>query len=151
MWVLTGDKVDTAKNIGYSCRLLTQKGMELLEYPKHYDSLLVATQALRLKQIQAKKQGLKIAYLVTGEQLLLIGSKEIDGLFEEFSAIAIDSDVVLCCRVSPKQKQEIVALVKSCVNLELSETERYHFVDWRWCQRCEYDHRSSCRGRYPGS
>lgn len=113
--MLTGDKVDTAKNIGYSCRLLTQNGMELLEYPKNYDSLLEATQALRLKQIQAKKQGLKIAYLVTGEQLLLIGSKEVAGLFEEFSAIAIDSDVVLCCRVSPKQKQEIVALVKSCV------------------------------------
>lgn len=31
--MLTGDKVDTAKNIGYSCRLLSRVGMELLEYP----------------------------------------------------------------------------------------------------------------------
>jgi magnesium-transporting ATPase (P-type) len=116
VWVLTGDKVDTAKNIGYSCKLLTQKGMDLLEYPKHYESLLQETQTLRLKQLQSKKKGLKVAYLITGEQLLLIESREIAGLFEEFSALAIDSDVVLCCRVSPKQKQEIVALVKSCVD-----------------------------------
>jgi len=90
--------------------------MELLEYPQKTDSLLHETQILRQKQIQSRKKGMKIAYLVTGEQLLLISSKEISGLFEEFSAVAIDSDVVLCCRVSPKQKQEIVALVKSCVD-----------------------------------
>ena len=29
VWVLTGDKLDTAKNIGFSCRLLT-KDMTLL-------------------------------------------------------------------------------------------------------------------------
>ena len=29
VWVLTGDKQETAINIGYSCRLLTQ-GMQLL-------------------------------------------------------------------------------------------------------------------------
>lgn len=31
MWVLTGDKVETAKNIGYSCRLLDNDGMEIFE------------------------------------------------------------------------------------------------------------------------
>lgn len=46
VWVLTGDKVDTAKNIGYSCRLLTQEGMQLLEYPKDYSDLLNETQKL---------------------------------------------------------------------------------------------------------
>lgn len=34
VWVLTGDKVDTAKNIGFSCKLLVHDNMELLEYPK---------------------------------------------------------------------------------------------------------------------
>lgn len=29
IWVLTGDKQETAINIGYSCRLITQ-GMELI-------------------------------------------------------------------------------------------------------------------------
>lgn len=46
VWVLTGDKTDTAKNIGYSCRLLTQEGMELLEYPKDAEDLLTETKKL---------------------------------------------------------------------------------------------------------
>lgn len=34
IWMLTGDKADTAKNIGYACQLLTRDNMELLEYEK---------------------------------------------------------------------------------------------------------------------
>ena len=46
VWVLTGDKVDTAKNIGFSCRLLTQKGMKVLEYPKNTTDLLAETYSI---------------------------------------------------------------------------------------------------------
>jgi magnesium-transporting ATPase (P-type) len=46
VWVLTGDKVDTAKNIGYSCRLLTHQNMEVLEYPKICPDLFKGTQDL---------------------------------------------------------------------------------------------------------
>ena len=50
VWVLTGDKVDTAKNIGYSCKLLTYSGMSLLEYPKDCEDILPATKKL-LEQV----------------------------------------------------------------------------------------------------
>jgi magnesium-transporting ATPase (P-type) len=49
VWVLTGDKVDTAKNIGYSCKLLTHQGMELLEYPRVCDNLIDYTNKMRQK------------------------------------------------------------------------------------------------------
>lgn len=49
IWVLTGDKVDTAKNIGFSCKLLTHEGMGLLEYEDEGANLLAATEALRKK------------------------------------------------------------------------------------------------------
>jgi magnesium-transporting ATPase (P-type) len=49
VWVLTGDKVDTAKNIGYSCKLLTHQGMELLEYPRVCDDLIAYTNSMRQK------------------------------------------------------------------------------------------------------
>ena len=45
-----------------------------------------------------------------------------DELIEAFSKVALNSDVVLCCRVSPKQKQEIVAMVKKAVSLFKLET-----------------------------
>ena len=46
VWVLTGDKVDTAKNIGFSCKLLTNVGMVILEYPKKFDDLFQETKSL---------------------------------------------------------------------------------------------------------
>lgn len=49
VWVLTGDKVDTAKNIGFSCKLLTQEGMHILEYPKHCPDLFIGTTELLQK------------------------------------------------------------------------------------------------------
>lgn len=51
VWVLTGDKVDTAKNIGYSCRLLTHQNMEVLEYSKNCIDLLKGTEELFQKVI----------------------------------------------------------------------------------------------------
>jgi phospholipid-transporting ATPase len=81
VWVLTGDKVDTAKNIGFSCKLLVHEGMALCEYDKdvEIDFLLEATR--KLKEIQNKeiKLGKKIAFLVTGHLLDTIMSKDYEG------------------------------------------------------------------------
>jgi magnesium-transporting ATPase (P-type) len=45
----------------------------------------------------------------------VIMADESSEIFIAFSQLALKSDVVLCCRVSPKQKQEIVAMVKRAV------------------------------------
>ena len=82
VWVLTGDKVDTAKNIGYSCKLLTQEGMELIEYPKVCEDLIKETHNLRTRQIEIRKKGLKIGYLITGELLNEILSGKSTELFD---------------------------------------------------------------------
>lgn len=52
VWVLTGDKTDTAKNIGFSCKLLTQQGMKIFEYPKDCEDLHEATMKLQQEVIQ---------------------------------------------------------------------------------------------------
>lgn len=51
---------------------------------------------------------------MTGHLLDTIMSKDNENseLGVTFSNISLASNVVLCCRVSPKQKQEIVAMVK---------------------------------------
>jgi magnesium-transporting ATPase (P-type) len=61
-----------------------------------------------------------------------IMADESSELFSVFSQLALMSDVVLCCRVSPKQKQEIVAMVKKAVESSLSETQCGHLGYWRW-------------------
>jgi magnesium-transporting ATPase (P-type) len=62
-----------------------------------------------------KKEGKKTGYIVTGEMLNTILASHNNQIFSVFSQVALSSDVVLCCRVSPKQKQEIVAMVKKAV------------------------------------
>lgn len=68
-----------------------------------------------MKQTQVKKEGKKIGYVVTGEMLNTILASHNNQIFTLFTQVALNSDVVLCCRVSPKQKQEIVAMVKKAV------------------------------------
>lgn len=65
-----------------------------------------------------KQDGKKIGYVVTGEMLNTILASDTGQLFEIFSQVALNSDVVLCCRVSPRQKQEIVAMVKKAVKFD---------------------------------
>jgi phospholipid-transporting ATPase len=113
LWVLTGDKVDTAKNIGFSCKLLVNEGMEIFQYPKNYSDLFQATDQIRNEQQAAKRRKSKTALLVEGAMLETIMSKQHKELYKAFAEIALASDVVLCCRVTPVQKQQIVALVKS--------------------------------------
>lgn len=48
--------------------------------------------------------------VVGGDQLTKITSKEL--LLNEFIKLTENADVVVACRVSPKQKAEIVNLVK---------------------------------------
>lgn len=69
LWVLTGDKVDTAKNIGYSSRLLAHNGMDVLEYPKHYPDMYQATQQLRNQQKETLHNKKKSALVVDGPLL----------------------------------------------------------------------------------
>jgi phospholipid-transporting ATPase len=112
LWVLTGDKVDTAKNIGFSCRLLVKDGMEIFQYPKEYSDMYQATTQIRDQQQAAIAKNKKTAFLVEGSMLHEIMSKKNKELYSEFSKVALASDVVLCCRVTPIQKQQIVAMVK---------------------------------------
>lgn len=81
VWVLTGDKVDTAKNIGYSCKLLTHKGMKLLEYPKEFQDPLAETKKLKQSQTEFKRAGEKTGFVVAGDLLFKIMADETSELF----------------------------------------------------------------------
>lgn len=109
VWVLTGDKIETAINIGISCKLLNEK-MEIFIVDKR------PTQEIML-QITKHRRDQKLtelardnAVVVSGESLIKITNNE--RLKEEFLELALAAKVVVACRVSPKQKAEIVAMVK---------------------------------------
>uniref|UniRef100_A0A8C2JJQ4 Phospholipid-transporting ATPase n=1 Tax=Cyprinus carpio TaxID=7962 RepID=A0A8C2JJQ4_CYPCA len=114
IWILTGDKQETAINIGHSCKLLT-KNMGLLvinedtldgtrETLSHHCSML--GDALHKEN--------DFALIIDGKTLkyaLTYGARQY------FLDLALSCKAVICCRVSPLQKSEVVEMVKKQVKV----------------------------------
>ncbi|XP_044580312.1 phospholipid-transporting ATPase IF-like isoform X1 [Cotesia glomerata] len=108
VWVLTGDKAETAENIAFSCghfksgtevlRLMGQSTVQIC-------FITLTSYERRMKLEPYKQYGLimdgvsmAIAYNHCPELLRIVG---------------MSCDAVVCCRMSPLQKSEIVQLIKN--------------------------------------
>ena len=124
LWVLTGDKVETAINIGFSCNLL-DNDMDLILLSVEDESVETAEAQLDKHLINFGKTGsdeeLKAAktnheppppthaLVIDGETLKLVLD---DKLKQKFLLLCKECRSVLCCRVSPAQKAAVVRMVK---------------------------------------
>ncbi|KAI9179253.1 hypothetical protein H9P43_005916 [Blastocladiella emersonii ATCC 22665] len=108
VWMLTGDKQETAVNIAHSCKLIRPEMMLL-----HLDSVTPGaiadqlTANLALVKTNAPKKT-EFALTVTGESLSVL----FDNAPQGFLALANQCASVICCRVTPLQKALVVRLVK---------------------------------------
>ncbi|KAL2819991.1 hypothetical protein BJX63DRAFT_380938 [Aspergillus granulosus] len=129
LWVLTGDKVETAINIGFSCNLLTNE-MELIVFNIPEDQPQKASQELD-KHLQtfgltgsdeellaARKDhsppAATHAVVIDGETLKIMLTDEMK---QRFLLLCKQCKSVLCCRVSPAQKAAVVRLVKEGLSI----------------------------------
>ncbi|XP_066872810.1 phospholipid-transporting ATPase IB isoform X3 [Kogia breviceps] len=112
IWVLTGDKQETAINIGYSCRLVSQNMALILLKEDSLDATRAAiTQhCADLGSLLGKEND--AALIVDGHTLKYALSFEVR---RSFLDLALSCKAVICCRVSPLQKSEIVDVVKKRV------------------------------------
>ncbi|OOF98234.1 hypothetical protein ASPCADRAFT_164638 [Aspergillus carbonarius ITEM 5010] len=107
MWMLTGDKRETAINIGHSCRLV-----------KDYSTLVILDQEtgeveqsiVKLTADITKGTVAHSVVVVDGQTLSMIESDEI--LEAQFFRLAVLVDSVICCRASPKQKAFLVKSIR---------------------------------------
>ncbi|KAG7651033.1 putative P-type phospholipid transporter [Arabidopsis thaliana] len=127
IWVLTGDKMETAINIGFACSLLRQDMKQIiinLETPEiqslektgEKDVIAKASKENVLSQIINGKTQLKysggnaFALIIDGKSLAYALDDDIKHIFLE---LAVSCASVICCRSSPKQKALVTRLVKS--------------------------------------
>ncbi|KAG6765037.1 hypothetical protein POTOM_029051 [Populus tomentosa] len=123
VWVLTGDKQETAISIGYSSKLLTNKMTQIIINSNSRQSCrncledaLVMSKKLGTVSETSDHAGTSseaarslLALIIDGTSLVYILDSELEAqLFQ----LASTCSVVLCCRVAPLQKAGIVALVK---------------------------------------
>lgn len=125
LWVLTGDKVETAINIGFSCNLLNND-MDLIvfkiedekeetagaELDKHLASFGItgSDEELRAARKNHEPPGPTHAIVIDGDSLKLVLQ---DQFRQKFLLLCKKCRAVLCCRVSPSQKAAVVRLVKN--------------------------------------
>ncbi|XP_077964706.1 phospholipid-transporting ATPase IC isoform X1 [Gasterosteus aculeatus] len=117
VWVLTGDKKETAVNIGYSCKLLDpetrlvewQELRQILQSPDPELSFLKARQT-ELWAVDKQAAGAKTALVLTGPELAEFDQRPEWGA--TFMSLAERCQSVLCCRVTPGQKADVITLVK---------------------------------------
>ena len=169
-WVLTGDKMSTAENIGFSCNLISKQqqifklncldnDMERIKYDSYKEIMKFFSEFQKYLQFLAKKynyerlnsiisksseirhdrasykedasSNLSTTYAINFELLqslknknyiepysIIIEAPILIGLFrdeeqtEKFLSICYNAESVVCCRVSPFQKSQIVQKMK---------------------------------------
>ncbi|CAL4073612.1 unnamed protein product, partial [Meganyctiphanes norvegica] len=108
VWVLTGDKQETAINIGHSCKLLNQ---DMRQHILNTQSLDETREKLNIiiqdfgEQLKCENED---ALIVDGKTLIYCLTPD---LKKDFLDVCISCKSIICCRVSPSQKAEVVELL----------------------------------------
>lgn len=124
LWVLTGDKVETAINIGFSCNLLSND-MDLIVFKAGDDTIEAAEaeldkhmvtfgitgsdEELKAARKNHEPPGPTHAIVIDGDALIVVLEEQ---LRQKFLLLCKQCKSVLCCRVSPSQKAAVVQMVK---------------------------------------
>uniref|UniRef100_A0A8C7F4G3 Phospholipid-transporting ATPase n=1 Tax=Oncorhynchus kisutch TaxID=8019 RepID=A0A8C7F4G3_ONCKI len=154
IWVLTGDKKETAENIGYSCKLLsddmqihygedvneklrirqanrrdqppafgrTRKKVPDPFFPEPGRNALIITggwlneilyeKKKKRRRLRLKRLGKRPASATPQDAAQPIDDWEKETRQVDFVNMACECEAVICCRVTPKQKANVVSLVK---------------------------------------
>ncbi|XP_041654122.1 phospholipid-transporting ATPase VB [Cheilinus undulatus] len=115
VWVLTGDKPETAVNIGYACRLLEEEDLVINMSCKNKlacISILDCTLE-EVRRYSADPRNVDttqdISLVIDGRTLTMALSSDLQDRFIE---LARRCRSVLCCRVTPLQKSRVVKVVR---------------------------------------
>uniref|UniRef100_A0A672J4W4 Phospholipid-transporting ATPase n=1 Tax=Salarias fasciatus TaxID=181472 RepID=A0A672J4W4_SALFA len=128
IWVLTGDKQETAVNIGYSCKMLTDDMTEVFiigghtvqsvrqelrsacssSYPQVSTKMMQQEWKKGSREAEGKQEG-KFALVINGHSLAHALEADMES---EFVSTACACKAVICCRVTPLQKAQVVELIK---------------------------------------
>ncbi|KAH8300651.1 hypothetical protein KR018_001323 [Drosophila ironensis] len=126
LWVLTGDKQETAINIGYSCRLishsmdiiiLNEESLDVSAFSEIVCSSIINDFSQATREVIHRHYGefksstakdANVALVIDGTTLKYALSCD---LRNDFQDLCLLCRVVICCRVSPIQKAEVVDMV----------------------------------------
>ncbi|XP_054469181.1 probable phospholipid-transporting ATPase VD [Anoplopoma fimbria] len=126
VWILTGDKKETAINIAYSCKLLCPNDQLLTAICGSKDACAALLEELKL-EVQRGEEGLTEGPAAgsRGEPssgsvegfILVLDGRTLDWALQEeqrsdFLELSRKCKAVICCRSTPLQKSQVVRLIR---------------------------------------
>ncbi|KAF5839584.1 hypothetical protein DUNSADRAFT_459 [Dunaliella salina] len=129
LWVLTGDKMETAINIAFACSLITEEmqqfeadELEAAGRVEEADMLCnsrIQQQLAKVEATMSEQEGscLQYALVIDGKALSYALS---DKLAPTFLKVGVKCLAVVCCRVSPLQKAQVTMLVSKAGDVTLA-------------------------------
>ncbi|CAD8207799.1 unnamed protein product [Paramecium pentaurelia] len=114
VWMLTGDKLETAENIAKSCRLIQGDFTVMRLSVPTVDECKKKLGDIQDTYDLCIKENRKKSIVVEGSSLQFIIDNE--DLAQAFVSMAKDCESIVCCRVTPKQKADVVRLIKDRLN-----------------------------------
>uniref|UniRef100_A0A8C2D8X8 Phospholipid-transporting ATPase n=1 Tax=Cyprinus carpio TaxID=7962 RepID=A0A8C2D8X8_CYPCA len=114
IWVLTGDKQETAENIGYSCNMLREEMKEIFIVASNTaeevrEELKSRFLGKKSQVVEDEKVNGEYGLVINGHSLAFALQKDMQ---LELLRTACMCQAVICCRVTPLQKAQVVELVK---------------------------------------
>ncbi|KAL8253658.1 hypothetical protein R6Q59_031879, partial [Mikania micrantha] len=134
IWVLTGDKLETAINIAYACKLINNDMKQFVissetdairEVESRGDQVEIAQfirETVKNELQKCHEEAQSIIHGSTGQKLsLLIDGKCLmyaldPNLRSTLLSLSLSCSSVVCCRVSPLQKAQVTRLVRKGAN-----------------------------------
>ena len=127
IWMLTGDKMNTAYNIGLSCNLINKDlktfQLEAIEVKKNEKMEVINKEErdqviLNFAKEYNKYKGefdsmTKVQFGILVDEKALLTINQDEDIQTIFLNIAKDAVAVICCRVSPLQKSQVVKMMKA--------------------------------------
>ena len=122
-WMLTGDKYETAIQVGRACRLLSleSSGATLLTIRGDDAEQVGACIHEYLKDLRDERyvehgKNNEVAIIIEGADLAIALEHHLD----DFGELGVQAHCVICCRVTPAQKAAVVKLVKERKKMTLA-------------------------------
>ncbi|KAF0706897.1 hypothetical protein AaE_013893 [Aphanomyces astaci] len=121
VWVLTGDKEETAINVGHACHLLspTSRVHRLSRFKTEGDMYEYFVELIELLDQPRATKGAPADKLVQDVMVLdgeALALAMLPSTRQTFVSVALRCRACICCRVSPKQKAQVVQLVREHVS-----------------------------------
>ncbi|CAK9302020.1 unnamed protein product, partial [Gordionus sp. m RMFG-2023] len=109
-WVLTGDKQQTAINIGYSCALLTKDTPLLVVNENNAEEVHNILKRYKDQLGDRVRKDNRVALIIDGKSLKFALDADSKN---DFLDVILSCQTIICCRTTPLQKSEVVQLIRA--------------------------------------